>query len=49
MICNKIRHKVTKFGNKPTKIIGVANRFMVGAQCAPPPSLGLQRVKAGKT
>ena len=39
MICNKILGKVTKFGEKRTKTLGVANRFMVGgggAQCAPP-------------
>ena len=28
--CNKIRGKVTKFGGKRKKILGVANRFMVG-------------------
>ena len=38
MIRNKILGKVTKFGKKRTKTLGVANRFMVGgAQCAPPP------------
>ena len=45
MIRNKILGKVTKFGGKRTKTLGVANRFMVGgggAQCAP---LGLYRVK----
>ena len=29
MICNKILGKVTKFGEKRTKTLGVANRFMV--------------------
>ena len=38
MICNKILGKVTKFGGKQTKTLGVVNRIMVGdAQCAPPP------------
>ena len=39
MICNKILGKVTKFGGKLTKTVGVENRFMVGggggAKCAP--------------
>ena len=37
MIRNKILEKVTKFGGKRIKTLGVANRFMVGAHCAPPP------------
>ena len=42
MICNNIFGKVTKCGEKMTKTLGVANRFMVGAHCAP---LGLYGVK----
>ena len=44
MICNKILGKVTKFGEKQTKTLGVANRFMVeggGAHCAPLGFIGL--------
>ena len=44
MICNKILGKGTKFGEKRTETLGVANRFMVGGggtQCAP---LGRYRV-----
>ena len=36
MICNKILGKVTKFGEKRTKTLGVANRFMVGGHNVPP-------------
>ena len=52
MIRNKILGKVTKFDQKWTKILGVANRFMVGGgggtlcpSPPPPPPLGLYRVK----
>ena len=38
LICNKILGKVTKFGEKRTKPLGVANRFMLGG------TLGLYRV-----
>ena len=37
MICNKILGKVTKFGGKRTKTLGVAKRFMVGGHNVPPP------------
>ena len=42
MIRNKILGKVTKFGEKRTKTLGVANRFMVGGggHIVPPPPLG---------
>ena len=36
VICNKILGKVTKFGEKRTKTLGVANRFMVGGHNVPP-------------
>ena len=36
MICNKILGKVTKFGQKRTKTLGVANRFMVEGHNVPP-------------
>ena len=36
MICNKILGKVTKFGGKRTKTLGVVNRFMVGGHIVPP-------------
>ena len=39
MICNKILGKVTKLGEKRTKTLGVATRFMVGG-APPPPPLG---------
>ena len=35
MICNKIIGKVTKFGGKQTKTLGVANIFMAGGMCPP--------------
>ena len=37
MIRNKILGKVTKFGEKRTKTLGVANRFMVGGHIVPSP------------
>ena len=44
MICNKILGIVTKFGEKRTKTLGVANSFMVGGHNVPPSPLGLYRV-----
>ena len=44
MICNKILGKVTKFGGKRTKTLGVANRLMVGGHIVPPPPLGFIRL-----
>ena len=35
--CNKILGKVTKFGEKRIKTLGMANRFMVGGHNVPPP------------
>ena len=40
MIYNKILGKVTKFGGKRTKTLGVANRFMVGGGGHNVPPLG---------
>ena len=45
MIRNKILGKVTKFGGKRTKTLGVANRFIGGGGGRTMCPLGLYRVK----
>ena len=43
---NKILGKVTKFGRKQTKTVGVATNFMVGGtNVPPPPPLGFLGLK----